>query len=49
MSDKVYLDEVQLKKKTTRKKKPIQKFEKDFDIKKFKDRVYEQLANNVNM
>ena len=49
MSDKVYLDDAHLKKKTTRKKKQIQKFEKDFDIKNFKDRVYEQLANNINM
>lgn len=33
-----------LKKKTSRKKKPLPKLEKDFDIKRFKDKMFNELA-----
>ncbi len=46
MSDK-YEQEARtlLKKKTSRRKKPIQRLEKDFDIKKFKDKLLNDLNN----
>jgi hypothetical protein len=33
-----------LRKKSTRKKKPIPHLEKNFDIKKFRDKIFNQLA-----
>lgn len=40
-------DITQLKKKTSRKKKILHKLEKDFDINKFKDKVFSELANET--
>jgi hypothetical protein len=40
--------ERQLNKKTARKKKSISSIDKDFDIKKFKDRIFNEINNDRN-
>ncbi len=49
MSDKIDHEARLLKKKSSRRKKPIPKLEKDFDIKKFKDKIFSELSTENNL
>jgi hypothetical protein len=47
MSDNKANDDNFTKRKTARKRKASQKLDKDFDLKKFKEKVFAELANST--
>ncbi len=47
MSDRYHDHEILLKRKTSRKKKELTKHVKEFDLKKFKATVYDELSKTI--